>query len=115
MAKSPRRSQGRRVGTAVAVGAPFVLTSGERDLLLGARRIVLCTIGPDGSARPVPVCFTSPSLPFLTDRWPSAALVEPARRHSQFWPFTATGVQRESYGDPGGKFLDLETSAGILS
>jgi PPOX class probable F420-dependent enzyme len=34
-----------------------VLTDAERALLLGARRIVLCTIADDGTPRPVPVCF----------------------------------------------------------
>jgi PPOX class probable F420-dependent enzyme len=34
-----------------------VLTDAERALLLGARRIVLCTIAGDGTPRPVPVCF----------------------------------------------------------
>ena len=29
----------------------------ERSLLLQTRRAVLCTIAPDGSPRPVPVCF----------------------------------------------------------
>jgi PPOX class probable F420-dependent enzyme len=33
------------------------LTAAERELLVGARRAVLCTIAPDGSPRPVPVCF----------------------------------------------------------
>ena len=36
---------------------PLVLTGAERAFLLDARRIVLCTIAPDGSPRPVPACF----------------------------------------------------------
>jgi PPOX class probable F420-dependent enzyme len=34
-----------------------LLTDEERAFLLGCRRIVLCTIAADGSARPAPVCF----------------------------------------------------------
>ena len=34
-----------------------VLTDAERALLLGARRILLCTTANDGTPRPVPVCF----------------------------------------------------------
>jgi PPOX class probable F420-dependent enzyme len=34
-----------------------VLTETEREFLLEARRIVLCTTAPDGSPRPVPACF----------------------------------------------------------
>ena len=34
-----------------------VLSDTERALLIGARRIVLCTIADDGTPRPVPVCF----------------------------------------------------------
>ncbi len=34
-----------------------ILSPDEMAFLLGARRIVLCTIAPDGSPRPVPVCF----------------------------------------------------------
>ncbi len=45
------------------MGAAWRLTAAQRDLLLQARRAVLCTIAPDGTPRPVPVCF---------------ALVEPA-------------------------------------
>ena len=37
---------------------PPVLTAAERAFLLEARRVVLCTIAPDGLPRPVPVCFT---------------------------------------------------------
>jgi coenzyme F420-0:L-glutamate ligase / coenzyme F420-1:gamma-L-glutamate ligase len=39
-----------------AVGA-LVLTDAERTFLLEARRLVLCTVAPDGTPRPVPVCF----------------------------------------------------------
>jgi PPOX class probable F420-dependent enzyme len=34
-----------------------VLTGPERAFLLGARRILLCTIADDGTPRPVPACF----------------------------------------------------------
>lgn len=35
----------------------LILTDAERTFLLEARRLVLCTIAPDGTPRPVPVCF----------------------------------------------------------
>jgi PPOX class probable F420-dependent enzyme len=35
----------------------LVLTARQRAFLLEARRIVMCTIAPDGSPRPVPICF----------------------------------------------------------
>jgi PPOX class probable F420-dependent enzyme len=38
-------------------GLRGVLTVAERDLLARVRRLILCTIAPDGSARPVPACF----------------------------------------------------------
>ena len=34
-----------------------VLTETEREFLLEARRIILCTTATDGSPRPVPACF----------------------------------------------------------
>ena len=40
-----------------SVGPAPLLTAAESQLLVGARRAVLCTIAPDGSPRPVPVCF----------------------------------------------------------
>lgn len=35
----------------------MVLTEAEREFLLEARRILLCTTATDGSPRPVPACF----------------------------------------------------------
>jgi PPOX class probable F420-dependent enzyme len=42
-----------------SVGPAPLLTAAESRLLVGARRAVLCTIAPDGSPRPVPVCFAA--------------------------------------------------------
>jgi PPOX class probable F420-dependent enzyme len=36
---------------------PPVLTGAERAFLLESRRILMCTVAPDGSPRPVPICF----------------------------------------------------------
>jgi len=41
------------------MGPAPLLTAAESQLLFGARRAVLCTIAPDGSPRPVPVCFAA--------------------------------------------------------
>jgi PPOX class probable F420-dependent enzyme len=42
-----------------SVGSEPLLTAAESQLLVGARRAVLCTIAPDGSPRPVPVCYAA--------------------------------------------------------